>query len=137
MAAGRAYTRINKCSCVHARLTRPFSRTDRSAYAASIDVGDVEADEGDEGELLGGSVARKLASYTAPRAVLDEVPRGHAEDDAAAAVRLEACLAGNPRLEAPPSRRPPPLFTRLRVVRRLSAALEESPTEKTTTASGG
>ena len=55
--------------------------TDRSAYLSSIDVGEaVEEEEEEEDAARGGEVARKLASYTAPKSILNEVPRGEVDD---------------------------------------------------------
>ena len=49
-------------------------------YVRELDVGgDMAVDEEDE-YAAGGEVARKMASYTAPKAVLAEVPRGEVED---------------------------------------------------------
>lgn len=59
--------------------------TDRSAYVDSLDVGDAPLEE-EHGE--DGAVARRLASYTAPKAVLDEVPRGTVDD----AEQVRHCL---------------------------------------------
>ena len=54
-----------------------YGGADRSAYVDSLDVGEaVEADDGDDKH----AVARRLASYTAPKSVLDEVPRGQVDD---------------------------------------------------------
>ena len=112
--------------------------TDRSAYAASIDVGGgggEEEEEEEEEEGRGGAVARKLASYTAPKALLDEVPRGQAEEpeavrcSTASAPTLGGCWFGCQR-------------SRLRAhasacVRRRLAPRGASRTERATTASGG
>jgi hypothetical protein len=55
---------------------------DRSAYVAELDVGEADGmeEDDDEGAAAGGEVARRLASYTAPKALLAEVPRGEVED---------------------------------------------------------
>ena len=48
-------------------------------YVRDLDVGEMPVDEDDD-YAAGGEVARKMASYTAPKAVLAEVPRGEVED---------------------------------------------------------
>jgi splicing factor 3B subunit 1 len=64
---------------------------DRSAYVAELDVGEADGMEEDEeeGAAAGGEVARRMASYTAPKALLAEVPRGEVED--AEQARVFAC----------------------------------------------
>ncbi|KAF2294154.1 hypothetical protein GH714_007933 [Hevea brasiliensis] len=52
-----------------------YGGTDRDAYVTSIAVNDEEFDVGDN------EVARKLASYTAPKSLLKEMPRGADEMD--------------------------------------------------------
>ena len=51
-------------------------------YVRELDVGETAVDEEDDGYAAGGEVARRMASYTAPKAVLAEVavPRGEVED---------------------------------------------------------
>jgi splicing factor 3B subunit 1 len=60
-----------------------YGGSDRADYAHELDVGgpggDFDADD-DMDEPAGGEVARKMASYTAPKSVLAEVPRGEVED---------------------------------------------------------
>jgi splicing factor 3B subunit 1 len=54
---------------------------ERGAYAAELDVGEAEEmEEEEEARGAGGEVARRMASYTAPKALLAEVPRGEVED---------------------------------------------------------
>lgn len=54
-----------------------YGGTDRDAYVSSIPVN--EEEENLEG--MDSEVARKLASYTAPKSLLKEMPRGGEEDD--------------------------------------------------------
>ena len=57
-----------------------YGGSDRADYAQELDVGgDAQMDDDDD-EPAGGEVARKMASYTAPKSVLAEVPRGEVED---------------------------------------------------------
>ena len=49
-------------------------------YVRELDVGEMAVDEPDDDYAAGGEVARKMASYTAPKAVLADVPRGEVED---------------------------------------------------------
>ncbi|KAM7271624.1 hypothetical protein ACFE04_030838 [Oxalis oulophora] len=51
---------------------------DRDGYVASIPVND---DENDETDAMDNEVARRLASYTAPKSLLKEMPRGGDDDD--------------------------------------------------------
>lgn len=73
---------------------------DRGAYVDSLDVGDAPMEE-EEYRGAEDAVARRLASYTAPKSVLDEVPRGQVDD--AEQARAFPALA-------PLQRRFPPLF---------------------------
>ena len=82
---------------------------DRSAYVDSLDVGDAPLEE-DEGDAT--AVARRMASYTAPKSVLEEVPRGQVDDAAEVRAsrhtlttcRLPARVAGCRPLGFPPLR---------------------------------
>jgi splicing factor 3B subunit 1 len=53
---------------------------DRAEYATELDVGDAADMEEDDDRLAGGEVARRMASYTAPKALLAEIPRGAVEE---------------------------------------------------------
>ncbi|KAK3414130.1 hypothetical protein EUGRSUZ_I02637 [Eucalyptus grandis] len=54
-----------------------YGGTDRDAYVSSIPVNEEE----DNLEGMDSEVARKLASYTAPKSLLKEMPRGSGEED--------------------------------------------------------
>ncbi|KAF8044177.1 hypothetical protein BT93_A2224 [Corymbia citriodora subsp. variegata] len=54
-----------------------YGDTDRGAYVSSIPVN--EEEENLEG--MDSEVARKLASFTAPKSIMNEMPRGSEEDD--------------------------------------------------------
>ena len=72
-----------------------YGGADRSAFATELDVGGAEDDDMDDGlPAAGGEVAARMASYTAPKALLAEVPRGEVEDveqARALAARVSAC----------------------------------------------
>jgi len=90
---------------------------DRGAYVDSLDVGDAPMEE-EEYRGAEAAVARRLASYTAPKSVLDEVPRGQVDD--AEQARAFPALA-------PLQRRFPPLLG-LGLVSPHSAHASDAPT---------
>ena len=56
--------------------TEMYSEPSKEFYVDSIEV-DGEEEEGDDTAAL---VARRLAGFTAPKSVTDEVPRGESQD---------------------------------------------------------
>jgi hypothetical protein len=96
----------------------------REAYATELEV--AEAEELEEDVSAGAAMARKMQSFTAPKAVLADVPRG-AADQAEQAREPSATSAGQPYGQPP--------LTRRRA--RRSAPPAASPTARMSTANGG